>query len=96
MAKYYYTTEGTEQVVHICQNWSADTEADEDWKVAEIDVPAYESHGVPVLKEAEGEIVSRTAEAIQADIDAIPVPEPTEMDYMRADIDYLLMLVDEE
>ena len=39
--------------------------------------PLYEEHGIPNYKLVDGEAVRRTADEIQADIDAIPPPPYT-------------------
>lgn len=41
------------------------------------DKPLYNEHGIPNYKLVNGEAVERTAEEIQADIDAIPPPPYT-------------------
>ena len=53
---------------------------DNDWFVKDISdgFEFFESHGIPLWKYVDGEIVHRTNTEIQADIDAIPVPEPDE------------------
>ena len=39
-------------------------------------------------------IVERTADEIAADVAAMPAPEPTEVEMLRADVDFLLMLME--
>ena len=52
---------------------------------------AYEDHGIPLWKIINDECVLRTAEEVKADVDAIPLPEPTEEEQLRADVDFLTM-----
>ena len=54
----------------------------------------FEDHGIPQYKWDGTEIIERTEEEIEADIALIPLPEPTDMEQLRADVDYLLMLED--
>ena len=56
--------------------------------------PISLDNGVWLYKLVDGRIVSRTDTEIQEDIDAIPLPEPTLEERLRADVDYLLMLVE--
>lgn len=41
-----------------------------------FDKPLYEEHGIPVYKFVDGKVAERTQAEIDADIAAIPVPEP--------------------
>lgn len=50
--------------------------------------------GIPLYKYLKGNIVPRTEEEIQADIDALPEPEPTPMEQLRADIDFIAAMSD--
>lgn len=95
MIKVYYIVDDNNRVYPIC-DWSEDIEPDESWYVGEIEAPAYEEHGIPLWKESGGQCVRRTDEEVKADVDALPVPEPTEEEKLRADVDYLLMLADGE
>lgn len=52
---------------------------------------AYEEHGIPQWKYMNGACVERTQQEIDEDIADLPIPEPTEIDQMQADIDYLTM-----
>jgi hypothetical protein len=49
------------------------------------DKPLYEEHGIPNYKLVDGQAVQRTADEIQADIDAIPPPPymPTNAEIME-------------
>lgn len=89
MKIFYKITEHS--CVIPCCDWHKGIEPDEDWRIGVIEGNAYEDHGIPVYKEADGNIIPRTAAEIQADIDALPVPEPTETDRLRADVDFLTM-----
>lgn len=53
-----------------------------------------EEHGVPVYKLVGKTITARTQAEIDADIAALPSPEPTELERLRADIDYIMMMED--
>lgn len=66
-------------------------ESDPEWLSGSIEAPAYEAHGVPVWKYENGECVQRTAEEIAADVSLIPLPEPSEAEQLRADVDFLTM-----
>ena len=52
---------------------------------------AYEEHGIPRWKCENGTVVERTQQEIDADVADLPVPEPTETDQLRADVDFLTM-----
>lgn len=88
--KIYYTLDNRNRIYPCC-DWSEDIEPDESWHIGEIEAPAYEEHGVSLWKEVNGQCVRRTAEEVQADVDAIPLPEPTEEEQLRADVDFLTM-----
>ena len=88
--KIFYTIDETSRVIPCC-DWNENISPDEDWHVGDIPGAAYEEHGIPLYKEVNGAITARTAEEIQADIDAIPVPDPTPIDYLTADVDFLTM-----
>ena len=94
--KIYFTVDEKNRVYPCC-DWSADIEPDEGWIEGALPdgSPAMEAHGVPLWKYVDDAIVKRTDAEVQEDIDAIPVPEPTEIEQMRADVDYLLMLAEE-
>lgn len=88
--KIFYTIDEMHRV-HPCCDWSEDIEPDESWLVGEIPGDAYEEHGIPLYKDDGEEIILRTTEEIQSDIDELPMPEPTETDQLRADVDFLTM-----
>lgn len=88
--KIFYTLDNNNRIYPCC-DWREDIESDESWRIGEIDAPAYEEHGIPLWKESGGQCVYRTVEEVQADIDEIPLPEPTEEDQLRADVDFLTM-----
>lgn len=79
----------------ILPAWDYDEkiEPKEEWHFAEIDPNFYffEIADIPAFKEVDGEIVKRTPEEIQEDIDKLPIPEPTEIERLRADVDFLTM-----
>ena len=49
----------------------------------------YDADGIPLYKWDGQAVVKRTAEEIAADRAAIPAPPPSEMERLRADIDFL-------
>lgn len=77
-------------------DWDETINPHESWLIGEIDGNSYEEHAIPLWKYENGRCVRRTPEEVQADIDKIPDPEPTPAEILRADVDFLLMLVDEE
>lgn len=72
-------------------DWNEETELEENWHIGDIESPAYEEHGIPLWKHENDQCIRRTAEEVQVDIDAIPLPEPTEIEQLRADMDFLTM-----
>ena len=88
--KIFFTIDELNRVYPV-SDWSVDIEPDESWHVGEIEAPAYEEHGVSLWKEVNGQCVRRTAEEVQADVDVIPLPEPTEEEQLMADVDFLTM-----
>ena len=91
--KIFYTTDEQSRVFPCC-DWREDIEPEESWKVGEMPGAAYEEHGIPLYKEVNDEITARTQAEIDADIAALPKPEPTELERLRADIDYIMMMED--
>ena len=53
-------------------------------------------HRVPLYKYEDGEIIRRTEEEIQKDIDALPKPEvgPTKLEQMEAKLTYMAIMTD--
>jgi len=51
--------------------------------------PLYDMDGIPLYKWDGQAVQPRTAEEIAADRAAIPAPPPSEMERLRADIDFL-------
>ena len=88
--KIFYIVDEYSRVIPCC-DWSENTVPEEDWRIGQLDGAAYEEHGIPLYKEADGIISRRTAAEVQADIDALPIPEPTETEQLRADVDFLTM-----
>lgn len=88
--KIYYIIDEYYRVFPCC-DWTETGEHDPDWKIGEIDGNAYNEYGIPLWKEENDAIVRRTSEEIEADIDSLPFFEPSEMDRMQADIDFLSM-----
>lgn len=50
--------------------------------------------GVPLYKWTGSEVARRTPEEIEADIAAIPPAPPSEMEQLRADVDYVMLMTD--
>lgn len=94
--KVYIKVDEQNRVFPCCE-WFAGIEPDPDWilvNIAEGTRP-YEEHGVCLWKYVNGELVSRSSQEIMADINAIPIPEPTPEEILRADVDYLLMITED-
>ena len=81
-------------MVYPCCDYKEDIEPDEDWYVGEIDGKAYDEHNIPLWKQVNGQIVKRTQEEIESDLAELPEPEPTELDFLRSDVDFLLMMIE--
>ena len=56
--------------------------------------PIYEEHGIPIYKYEDGEAVERTQAEIDADISAIPEPEPSQLDRIEAQGLYTALMTD--
>lgn len=54
----------------------------------------YTDDGIPRYKLLEGVPVLRMPSEIEADRAAIPAPAPTEQEILRADVDFLLMMME--
>lgn len=54
----------------------------------------WDMDGIPLYKYEGGQVLERTPEEIGADRKAMPEPLPTEMEQMRADLDYVLVMTD--
>ena len=56
----------------------------------------YEEHMIPLYKYDNGEVIKRTTEEIEADIDALPEPEivPSQLDQIEAQVTYTAMMTD--
>ena len=50
--------------------------------------------GVPLYKYEDGKAEKRSDEDIQAEIDNLPPPDPSPMEQLRADVDFLLIMED--
>lgn len=90
--KIYFTVDSNNRVIPCCDYYE-DIQPDADWILGELpdNSDAYEEHCVPLWKYINGEIVHRTDAEIQADIEDLPVPDPTEIEQLQADVDYLGM-----
>ena len=91
--KVYYTTDERSRVFPCC-DWREDIVPEVDWHVGEMSGPAYEEHGIPLYKAINGEITARSQEEIDADIAELPKPVPSELERLRADVDYIMMMED--
>ena len=85
--KIYFRADDRNRVIPLC-DWTSNIQPDVDWLVGNIGGDAYNEYGIPLWKWSGGNIVPRTAEEIAEDY--VP-PEPTEMERMQADIDFLSM-----
>lgn len=54
----------------------------------------YTIEGVPIYKYEGEQIKKRTPEEIQADIDKIPPPPPSQLEALRADVDFVMAMSD--
>ena len=54
----------------------------------------YTDDGIPRYKLLDGVPVMRMPSEIEADRAAIPAPAPTEQEILRADVDFLLMMME--
>ena len=88
-----FTTDNKHSVCP-CFDDDGSRELEEGQYRGEIEAPAYETHSIPLWKYENGICVRRTQEEIAADIAELPIPEPTEYDRLRADIDYIMMMED--
>lgn len=52
----------------------------------------FDTNGIPLYKWDGSEIVSRTDDEIEQDRSAIPAPPPSELEQLRADIDFLAIM----
>ena len=86
----YFTIDEYNRVFPCCDN-NGVIEPDPEWLSGEIEGNAYNEYAVPLWKYENEQCVRRTAEEIQADVDEIPEPEPTETEQLRADVDFLTM-----
>ena len=92
--RIFFLTDTQNRVIPV-SDWSEDITPEPDWITGEITEPVYETHGIPLWKYSNGVCVSRTSEEVQADVEALPIPEPTEQEILRADVDFLLMMLEE-
>ena len=90
--KIYITVDEQNRVFPCC-HWFEGIEPDDDWILITIPegTEPYEEHGIPLWKYVDGEMIHRTDEEIEADTEDLPVPEPTDIERMQADIDFLTM-----
>lgn len=56
--------------------------------------PLFDMDGIPLYKYENGKIKRRTAEEIEQEREAIPVPPPSPIEQLRADVDFILVLND--
>ena len=92
--KFYYILDEENRVIPV-SDWNENIQPGDDWKMADIEGKKYDENWIPLYKEVNGEVITRTAEEIQADRVKTDLPEPDEMERLRADVDYLLMLLED-
>ena len=76
----YANIDVTNRVVQMCENVFPHVAALPTWvevSNTELITPLWESHMIPLYKVVDGEAVARTQAEIDADIAAIPAPQPT-------------------
>lgn len=56
--------------------------------------PLYTEDGIPLYRWTGAEAVTRTEAEIEADRAELPAPEPTELEKLRADVDFLMIMED--
>lgn len=88
--KIYFVPDEKMRVIPYC-DWNIEIIPRENWILGEIEDKAYNEIGIPLYKYENEQCVKRTQEEIQADIDEIPLLEPTETEMLRADVDFLTM-----
>ena len=52
----------------------------------------FTDDGIPLYKWDGVQVLARTEEEIEEDRAALPEPEPTEMEKLRADVDYIMVM----
>lgn len=92
--RIYFTVDERNRVFPCC-DYQPDIVPSEDWRDGEMTGDAYDENSIPLWKYVGGVIVARTAQEIADDKAHLPVPEPTENERLRADVDYLLMITEE-
>lgn len=90
--RIYFTVDEKNRVFPCC-DWNESIVPDPDWIDSRVhdDWLAYNDYGIPLLKYSGGIIIQRTAAEIAEDMADLPPDEPTEMDQVHADIDFLTM-----
>lgn len=92
--RIYFTVDERNRVIPCC-DYNPDIVPADNWKEGELSGNAYDENSIPLYKYAGRTIVARTAQEIADDKAHLPVPEPTENEQLRADVDYLLMITEE-
>ena len=80
ISKWTLIGEGTGDRYNLCQSNYFDA--------------LYTEDGIPRYKLLDGVPVMRMPSEIEADRAAIPAPAPTEQEILRADVDFLLMMME--
>lgn len=90
--KIYFLIDSNNRIIPCC-DYHKNIQPDIDWILGEFpdNSDAYEEHGIPLWKYIGKKIIHRTNEEIQADIDNLSIPEPTEIEQLQANINYLTM-----
>ena len=88
--KVYFTTDENYSVFPCC-DFREDIEPDNDWRIGDLDGNPFNDYGVPLYKFVDGEIIPRDEAEIEADMENIEMPEPTQLEQLQADVDFLSM-----
>lgn len=90
----YFTVDDDNRVIPVC-DYDESIEPEADWILGEITAPAYNEYGIPLYKYEDEACTERTEDEVQTDIDALPVVI-SEEEQLRADVDYILMMIGED
>ena len=88
--RIYFTTDENYSVYPCC-DFREDIEPDNDWRVGDLNGDPYNEYGIPLFKFVDSQIVPRDDEEIEADMANIEIPEPSELEQLQADVDFLTM-----
>lgn len=88
--KIYFTIDNKSRVIPCC-DWDAKIKPNVDWFIGEMPGIAYNSYGIPLWKYVHNQILARTIAEIEQDIAELPHDDPSPVEYLQADVDFLLM-----